>query len=93
MRRVVITGMGIVSPLGDTLEDVLSSLVEGRSGISYRPEYEEYNLRSRVGGFTRIDIREHVDKKNLRFMGDAAAYAFIAMQQAINDALNFLVFF
>jgi 3-oxoacyl-[acyl-carrier-protein] synthase-1 len=86
MRRVVITGMGIVSPLGDSLEDVLSSLVEGRSGISYRPEYEEYNLRSRVGGFTRIDIREHVDKKNLRFMGDAAAYAFIAMQQAINDA-------
>ena len=54
MRRVVITGMGIVSPLGDTLEEVQSSLVEGKSGISYRPEYEQFNLRSRIGGFTRI---------------------------------------
>lgn len=86
MRRVVVTGMGIVSPLGDSLEEVLNALLEGRSGISYRPEYEEFNLRSRIGGFTRINIHDHIDKKDLRFMGDAAAYAYIAMQQAVNDS-------
>lgn len=78
--------MGIVSPLGDTLDEVLSSLREGRSGISYQPAYEELGLRSRLGGFTRIKVKEHIDKKILRFMGDAAAYAYIAMQQAITDA-------
>jgi len=78
--------MGIVSPLGDSLEEVLNALLEGRSGISYRPEYEEFNLRSRIGGFTRINIHDHIDKKDLRFMGDAAAYAYIAMQQAVNDS-------
>lgn len=86
MRRVVITGLGIVSPLGDSVPEVLTSLLEGRSGITYQPRYAELQLRSRVGGFTRINIAGHVDKKNLRFMGDAAAYAFIAMQQAIIDA-------
>lgn len=86
MRRVVITGMGIVSPLGDSLAEVLVSLQEGRSGITYQPSYEELNLRSRVGGFTRIDIKAHVDKKDLRFMGDAGAYAYIAMHQAVHDA-------
>ena len=86
MRRVVITGMGIVSPLGDSKEDVLVSLKEGRSGIRYQKAYEELNLRSRIGGFTRINIKEHIDKKILRFMGNAAAYAYIAMKQAIEDA-------
>lgn len=86
MRRVVITGMGIVSPLGDTLEDVLTSLRETRSGIAYQPHYAKLNLRSRVGGFTRIDIERHVDKKDLRFMGDAAAYAYIALRRAIAHA-------
>ncbi|MCL7488787.1 MAG: beta-ketoacyl-ACP synthase I [Desulfobulbaceae bacterium] len=86
MRRVVITGMGIVSPIGDSLDEVLTSLLEGRSGIRYQPAYEELQLRSRVGGFTGINIQEHIDKKDLRFMGDAAAYAYIAMQQAIRDA-------
>ena len=85
MRRVVITGMGIVSPLGDTIEDVLVSLKKGRSGIRYQKAYEELNLRSRIGSFTRINIKEHVDKKILRFMGNAAAYAYIAMKQAIED--------
>lgn len=85
MRRVVITGMGIVSPLGDTKEDVLVSLKKGISGIRYQKAYEELNLRSRIGGFTRIDIKEHIDKKILRFMGNAAAYAYIAMKQAIED--------
>jgi len=86
MRRVVITGMGIVSPLGNTREEVLVSLREGRSGITYQPAYEKLNLRSRLGGFTTVDINRHIDKKTLRFMGDAAAYAYIAMQQAVNDS-------
>lgn len=83
MRRAVITGMGIVSPLGDNLKEVLVSLQEGKSGIRYWPPYEELGLRSRIGAFTRIRCEEHVDKKALRFMGNAAAYAYIAMQQAI----------
>ena len=86
MRRVVITGMGIVSPLGDSLAEVLISLQESRSGITYQPAYEKLNLRSKIGGFPKINIKEYVDKKDLRFMGDAAAYAYIAMQQAIEDA-------
>jgi 3-oxoacyl-[acyl-carrier-protein] synthase-1 len=86
MKRVVITGMGIVSPLGDNVEDVLSSLREGRSGITYQPSYEELNLRSRLGGFTSVDINAHIDKKIRRFMGPAAAYGYIAMQQAVDDA-------
>ncbi len=86
MRRVVITGMGIVSPLGDSTGEVLHSLQQGISGIRYQNAYEELGLRSRIGGFTRINIKEHLDKKVLRFMGNAAAYACIAMQQAISDA-------
>ncbi len=86
MRRAVITGMGIVSPLGDTVGDVLESLQSGRSGIRYWPPYEELGLRSRIGGFSRITCRDLIDKKVLRFMGNAAAYAYIAMQQAIRDS-------
>ncbi|WP_456385437.1 beta-ketoacyl-ACP synthase I [Desulfolithobacter sp.] len=86
MRRAVITGIGIVSPLGDTAAQVLDSLQQGKSGVTFQPAYEELGLRSRVGAFTRINIKEHIDKKTLRFMGDAAAYAYIAMQQAIEDA-------
>jgi len=78
--------MGLVSPLGDNKEDVLKSLKEGISGIRYQPAYEQLGLRSRVGGFTRVNIKEGIDKKVLRFMGNAAAYAYIAMQQAISDA-------
>ena len=75
MRRVVITGMGIVSPLGDTLTAVLSSLQESRSGIHYHEPYREIGLRSHLGGFTQVNLKEQIDKKNLRFMGNAAAYA------------------
>lgn len=78
--------MGIVSPLGDSTEEVLRSLQQGISGIRYQNAYEKLGLRSRIGGFTRINIKKHLDKKILRFMGNAAAYACIAMQQAIQDA-------
>lgn len=86
MRRVAITGMGLVSPLGDSLEEVLSALQEGRSGIGFHEPYRELGLRSQIGGFSGINIKDHIDKKHLRFMGNAAAYAYIAMQQAIDDA-------
>lgn len=86
MRKVVITGMGIVSPLGDTAEEVLNSLQTGKSGVRYWAPYQKLGLRSQVGAFTRIQCKEHIDKRILRFMGDAAAYAYIAMQQAIDDS-------
>ena len=86
MRRTVITGMGLVSPLGDSCKEVLHSLQEGVSGIRYQPAYEELGLRSRIGAFTRVKPREHIDKKILRFMGNAAAYAYLAMVQAIEDS-------
>ena len=85
-RRVVITGMGIVSPLGDSLATVLDSLATGRSGIHFHTPYLELGLRSQIGGFTRVAPQELIDKKYLRFMGNAAAYATIAMRQAIEDA-------
>ena len=83
MRRVVITGLGIVSCLGNDADQVSSSLYHGRSGISFNPEYAEHGLRSQVSGSARIDFAEHIDRKQLRFMGDAAAFAYISMQQAI----------
>ena len=75
MRRAVITGMGIVSSLGDSLGEVLESLQTGRSGAGFHEPYRELGLRAQIGAFTRINPKEHLDKKNLRFMGDAAAFA------------------
>lgn len=86
MRRVVVTGMGIVSSIGNTVEDVLTSLKAGTSGIVASPEMAEHGFRSRVAGTLKIDVTEHVDKRTLRFMGPGAAYAHIAMAQAIADA-------
>ncbi len=86
MRRVVITGMGIVSCLGNDKESVLASLKEAKSGISYQEDYKEIGMRSHVAGVPDIDLKEHIDRKQLRFMGDAAGYAYISMQQAIDDA-------
>ncbi|OQX20233.1 MAG: beta-ketoacyl-[acyl-carrier-protein] synthase I [Desulfobulbaceae bacterium A2] len=86
MRRVVVTGMGIVSPLGDSIPEVLESLRTGRSGISFQEAYRHLGLKSQVGAFTRIDIQQVLDKKMLRFMGKAAAYACIALKQAITAA-------
>jgi 3-oxoacyl-[acyl-carrier-protein] synthase-1 len=85
-RRVVITGLGIVSCLGNDAATVTSSLYEGRSGISQRQEQIDAGMRSFVAGAPDIDIPSLIDRKQLRFMGDAAAYAYIAMQQAITDS-------
>lgn len=86
MKRVVVTGMGIVSCLGNDQSTVLDSLKTGRSGIRYQAEYEEMGLRSHVAGSVEIDLKECIDRKILRFMGEAAAYAYIALEQAITDA-------
>lgn len=86
MRRVVVTGIGIVSCIGNDKQTVLDALRDGRSGITYNPEYEEMGLRALISGRVDIDFAEHIDRKVLRFMGDAAAYGYIAMDQAIKDA-------
>lgn len=86
MRRVVVTGMGIVSCLGTDKETVLESLQQGRSGIKFQEDYKERGFRSHVAGSIDIDFSEKIDRKLLRFMGDAAAYTYIAMQEAIADS-------
>ena len=87
MRRVVITGMGIVSSLGNNKSEVLDSLRHGRSGITYQPEYAERGLRSHVAGSIKnLNIEELIDRKLLRFMAKGHAYAWLAMQEAIADS-------
>ncbi|MEJ5218116.1 beta-ketoacyl-ACP synthase I [Cognatishimia sp. D5M38] len=86
MRRVVVTGLGIVSSIGNNAEEVIASLKAGKSGIEASPEMVEHGFRSQVAGTLKIDVSEHVDKRTLRFMGPGAAYAHIAMSQAIADA-------
>jgi 3-oxoacyl-[acyl-carrier-protein] synthase-1 len=86
MKRVVITGMGIVSCIGHDLATVLSALRNGTSGIRYNPSYAEQGFRSLVSGSIDLDLAEHIDRKQLRFMGDAAAFAYIAMQRAIEHS-------
>ena len=86
MRRVVVTGIGIVGCLGNNKEEVLTSLREQRSGISHIPEYEELGMRSHVAGRPNIDLDEHIDRKLKRFMGDSAAYSYLSMKEAIEDA-------
>lgn len=86
MRRVVVTGMGIVSSIGNNKQEVTESLRLGRSGIVAAPEYAELGFRSHVHGTVKLDVADHIDRKDLRFMGDGAAYNYIAMQQAIEDS-------
>ncbi len=86
MRRVAITGIGVVSCLGNSSEAVVDSLKNGRSGIRANESFREMGLRSQVCGSVDIDTSAHIDRKVLRFMGDAAAYSYIAMQQAIQDS-------
>ncbi|MEQ9518229.1 MAG: beta-ketoacyl-ACP synthase I [Parvibaculum sp.] len=86
MRRVVVTGLGIVSSLGNNSQEVLASLREAKSGIVKSDEYEKLGFRSQVYGSIKLDLEEALDRKTRRFMGDGAAYAYIAMEQAIRDA-------
>ena len=86
MRRAVITGLGAVSCIGNDKNEILDSLKQGRSGIVANATFKEMGLRSQVSGSCNIDFKDHIDRKALRFMGGAAAFAYIAMQQAIDDA-------
>ena len=86
MRRVVVTGMGIVSSIGNNLQDVTGALRQGRSGIEYSEEYQELGFRSRIHGSIEVDLAGAIDRKQKRFMGDAAAYNYLAMLQAIQDS-------
>ncbi|AFO90199.1 beta-ketoacyl-ACP synthase I [Phaeobacter inhibens] len=86
MRRVVVTGLGIVSSIGNNAEEVLASLKAGKSGIEASPEMAEHGFRSQIAGTLKLNVADHVDKRTLRFMGAGAAYAHIAMSQAIADA-------
>ncbi|XUO87201.1 beta-ketoacyl-ACP synthase I [Halomonas sp. KM072] len=86
MRRVVVTGLGIVSCLGNDQQQVLDALKSGRSGIRFKEEYAERGFRSHVAGSVDIDLDALIDRKLRRFMGDAAAYAYISMAQAIEDS-------
>jgi len=86
MRRVAITGIGIVSSIGNNVEEVTNALCNGTPGIVAAPEYAELGFRSQVHGTVKLDVTEHIDRKQLRFMGEGAAYAVLAMEQAIADA-------
>jgi 3-oxoacyl-[acyl-carrier-protein] synthase-1 len=86
MRRVVITGIGITSCLGLDKETVTESLKTGRSGISFQQDYHDMGFRSHVAGSIDVDLSEHIDRKQLRFMGNAAAYAYMSMKDAIADS-------
>ncbi|QIZ77183.1 beta-ketoacyl-ACP synthase I [Ferrimonas lipolytica] len=86
MKRAVITGIGVISSIGNNADEVTESLRAGRSGISYSEQFEELGLRSRVWGDLKINPAEHIDRKVMRFMGDAAAYAYLSMEQAIEDS-------
>jgi 3-oxoacyl-[acyl-carrier-protein] synthase-1 len=86
MKRVVVTGLGITSCLGLDADTVTESLKLGRSGIRFKQEYADMGFRSHLAGSVDIDFKEHIDRKMLRFMGDAACYAYLSMQQAIEDA-------
>ena len=86
MHRVVITGLGIVSSIGNNAAEVLDSLKAGKSGITSNADMIEHGFRSQIAGDIKLDVSEFIDKRSLRFMGPGAAYAHIAMEQAINDA-------
>ncbi len=86
MRRVVVTGLGIVSSIGNNADEVTASLHAGKSGIEFAPDYADLGFRSHVHGSIKLDPSEHIDRKLMRFMGNGAAYNYIAAQQAIEDA-------
>ena len=86
MKRVVVTGIGIVSCLGNNQEEVYQSLINSKSGITFSEEYKEYNLKSHVHGKPKIKLEDHIDRKVIRFMGGGSAYNYIAMSEAVKDS-------
>ena len=86
MKRVVVTGMGIISCLGNNQEEVYKALLNSKSGITFSEEYKEYNLKSHVHGKPNIKLEDHIDRKVIRFMGEGSAYNYIAMNEAIKDS-------
>ncbi|MEK9732260.1 MAG: beta-ketoacyl synthase N-terminal-like domain-containing protein, partial [Pelagibacteraceae bacterium] len=86
MRRVVVTGFGIVSSIGNNNEEVLDSLLNTKSGIVFSEEYKGYGFRSQVCGSIKLDLDEVLERKEKRFMGDGSAYAYIAMKEAIKNS-------
>ena len=86
MKRVVVTGIGVVSCLGNNQEEVYQSLLNTKSGISFCEEYKEHNLKSHIHGKPNIKLEDHIDRKTIRFMGDGSSYNYIAMQEAIKDS-------
>ena len=86
MRRVVITGLGVISPIGNNIDEVTNALRVGRSGIAFEPEYAENGFRSRVAGIPDINPADHIDKRHMRFMGVGGGYNYLAMEQAIADS-------
>lgn len=86
MRRVVVTGLGIISPIGNSAAEVTEALMAGRSGVEHSGEMAEYGFRSQIAGTLKIDPVELIDKRKMRFMGPGAAYAYLSMEQAIADA-------
>lgn len=86
MKRAVITGLGVVSSIGNNGQEVLNALKAGRSGITLAPALQEINMRSQIWGDIKLDFKDLIDRKIARFMGDASAYAYLAMQEAIADA-------
>jgi len=86
MRRVVITGLGVISPIGNNIDEVTDALKVGRSGIAFEPEYAENGFRSRVAGIPDINPADHIDKRHMRFMGVGGGYNYLAMKQAIADS-------
>ena len=86
MKRVVVTGLGIVSSIGNNQDEVCASLKAGKSGIKFKEEYKEMGMRSHLAGSIDIDLKEHIDRKMLRFMGDAAAFSYIALTEAVKDS-------
>ena len=86
LKRVVVTGLGIVSPIGNNQEEVKDSLMNSKSGIVFSEQYKEMGFRSQVHGAVNIEFENYLEKKDLRFMGEGSAYTAIAMKEAINDA-------
>ncbi len=86
MKRVVVTGIGIVSCLGNNQQEVYQSLLNSKSGISFSEEYKEHNLKSHIHGKPNIKLQDHVDRKTIRFMGSGSAYNYIAMKEAVKDS-------